>query len=217
MTTRRRSVARPAASRFGRYALAAATSASGAAALAAPSTARADFSSPYSVNPPVNGPYTSAGIYGNWTATFTGATGGSRNIDTTSAPVSLSLSDSSAGSSSNQLDFNTTIAGAGSLSFDYNYAPGSGSGSAQYVLNGTATTFPAVSGTITIPSVAAGNTFGFRLGNYSGTAVSLTISNFAAPVPEPTVNALIAVGAIGLLGLRETRRRRQSRAVPAAV
>lgn len=199
---------------FGRYAVT-------AASIGIASTATADFSGNYTLNPPVNANYSGAnaiGTFGNWTSSLTyvpqaGTVTASDSV-TTNAPTTLAL-QLAVGRQADPTDtfnFFTTVQGAGSLSFNWNFTDNgvaSGAIAFGYTKNGTFTQLTSgisQSGSTNI-SVNAGDTFGFRVvANYAG-AASVTISNFSAPVPEPAVAGLILTGVVGLVALRELRRR----------
>jgi hypothetical protein len=194
---------------FARYTLAAAT-------IGAATTAEADFIPPYSLNPPPNGTYTGApaiGTFGAWTSTLAG-THATPTTNTTNAPVSLTLrsADDTAANDAHTANFDlmTTVQGSGILSFNWNFTEQGLFTAAQfgYTENGVFTSLATAnsSGTATVP-VSAGDVFGFRIvTNYASTG-NVTISNFSAPIPEPTIVALIVTGAVGLIVLREARRR----------
>jgi hypothetical protein len=193
---------------FSRYAVAAAIG-----TIAAAETADADFTSPYALTPPPNGTYSNPSngtTFGAWTANSLSTI--NSTVDTNNAPASLTLSMVRIAGSPAYLDFSTTSFGSGLVSFDWGANLSNNGGVfASFVLNGTrtdlATTGGSSSGSFSIAVVAA-DVFGFRLGvNYQGSG-AMTISNFAAPVPEPSLTILITSGAVGLLVLRATRRRR---------
>ncbi len=206
---------------FSRYAMAAAAVGSVAAA----STVNADFSAPYSLNPPANGTYNNQAnnaTFGAWKVVE--PTSIANTVNTGSAPSSLTFSINNTSFAPRTLDLIATAASSGLVSFSWSAgltATGFfGASSAAFVLNGVATTLanqPA-NGSST-PSgifsmlVTAGDTFGFRVAQtYIGTA-ALTISNFSAPgaptagVPESSVEGMLALTATALIILRETRRR----------
>ena len=206
--------ARPASNiDFSRYAFAAAA----LGTVTALQKADADFTSPYELNPPANGTYNDSGsgtTFGAWTETDQNVS--ATTVDTNSAPASLSLSMSGSafGFIQQFLDFSTSAAGTGMVSFDWsaNLNPNAaGSAFAAFVLNGSETdltTSPGTSNSTFSVAVTMGDTFGFRVGvSYAGSA-AMTITNFSAPIPEPSVMMLIASGAVGLIALRIMRRRR---------
>ena len=143
-------------------------------------------------------------------------------VDTTGAPGSITLigSDSNpAVETFSSVDFSIMAPAAGSVSFNWAYTSTDGFGAfydpAGYRKNhdrfqltddGGANS---QSGLVSI-LVAAGDVIGFHvttLDNQGGSA-SLTISNFSAPVPEPTSVAMMALGLLGLAGVAAARRRR---------
>jgi hypothetical protein len=203
--------------KFSRYAAAAAASAASVA-----TTSQADFSSPYQLTPPAAGNYTDNAVsqtFGAWTGSFTGtAPATSPFINTTNAPSSLSLGTTqnrdSAGQS-RQVDLTTPIQFAGSLSFDWNFTANAPS-QFGYTINNIFTSLSTGTGSGSFSvGVVPGAIFGFRtIASYLGATnlVSVTISNFSGPVPEPSIAMLAVSGAIALMLLREVRRRRQARA-----
>lgn len=193
---------------FSRYAAATAAAASSIAA-----TANADFSNGYSLTPPAAGGYSNSAVnqtFGDWTGSATVQF--SPTINTTNAPSSLSLafSESTVSANVERLDLTTAIKGSGLLSFAWNFSDNGPAAQAFGItLNGAFTSIASSTsnGNFSI-AVNPGDIFGFRLAaNYNSNG-TVTISNFTAPVPEPAVSALIAVGAVALIALREVRRRR---------
>lgn len=199
---------------FSRYALAA--SALGTIGVAA--TAKADFTSPYALNPPPNNTFSgamAAGTFGDWTSSLTFVPTGGDSL-TTNQPTSVGLSITATGMvpSTDNFDLVTLAAGTGNVSLDYTFSStGFNTLTFGYLVDGMFTQLANATATSTATfSVAAGQTFGFRLVANYGSVGSVTISNFAAPVPEPSVAMLAASGAIGLLALRAARRRRAAKA-----
>ncbi|MDB9434879.1 PEP-CTERM sorting domain-containing protein [Microcystis aeruginosa] len=149
----------------------------------------------------------------NWTLTNSNADG---FVDTSGAPASISLTGGDNGSgSSGTTDYTTTAAAAGTVTFDWNYSTNDGPffDPFGYLLNGS---FIQVTddggglvqnGTSTF-NVLAGDSFGFRIAttdNILGRG-SVTISNFSAPIPEPsTVLSLLVLGGLGA-GLKYLKR-----------
>ena len=187
-----------------------------AAAIGIASSANADFSSPYSLNPPVDGVYSNPAnnaTFGAWTLALT-TTGFSRTVDTSSAPTSLTLSMNAALGSVQSATLGTTAITSGLLAFHWSanltHAGGFAPSFAAIVINGVQTNLTTTDGTTSgdfAIAINTNDTFGFRSGvNYVGSA-SLTITNFSAPVPEPAIAALIITGVVGLMALREARRR----------
>ncbi len=159
-------------------------------------SAQAAFINPYGVS--------------NWTLTNTNADG---FVDTSSAPNQITLSGGNKGilSGIGRTDYTTTAIGSGQVSFSWNYSTQDFFSSLdpfRFVLNNTVTNiFPnnilnafqkSGSGTFTT-TVAQGDVFGFRVatGNGGGRG-SVTISNFNAPVPEPSTigSTLVTVGLV---------------------
>jgi hypothetical protein len=160
----------------------------------------------------------------NWTFANNNADG---FVDTSGAPASISLTGGDNGSfNSGTTDYTTTAAAAGTVTFDWNYS------TADFLVDFTCSNLPnnfcdpfivLVNGVGTIPlnpsggspqsgtstfNVLAGDSFGFRIftrDNIFGRA-SVTISNFSAPIPEPsTVLSLLVLGGLGA-GLKYLKR-----------
>jgi hypothetical protein len=177
------------------------------------------FNTPYQVNPPATGSYTqdSTGTasFGAWTSTVTETTTISAGVDTNSTPTSLLLSlvNFSATGPENTLAFTAVVpisAAAGLVSFDYNYVEVTdfgGTANFGYTVNGSPVIITAASGSNSFSfSVNPGDTFGFVLNSSYGSSTSATITNFTAPIPEPSAMALLATGFAGILGMRRSRR-----------
>ena len=141
----------------------------------------------------------------NWTFANNNADG---FVDTSGAPASISLTGGDNGSfNSGTTDYTTTAAAAGTVTFDWNYSTADGPfwDPFGYLLNGSFTQVTndgggvVQNGTSTF-NVLAGDSFGFRIftrDNIFGRA-SVTISNFSAPIPEPsTVLSLLVLGGLG--------------------
>lgn len=167
-----------------------------------------------------------------WTIGHTADDFGS--VDVTGAPGSITLTGSNStpvdgdGNPNYDLfgrvDFTIVAQGAGTFSFNWSYSTTDSLGPfydpAGYIKGSIATgqfqltndSDPSnQSGQMSF-SVAAGDVIGFHvttLDNYGGSA-SLTISNFSAPVPEPTSVAMMALGLLGVAGTTAARRRRQA-------
>lgn len=143
----------------------------------------------------------------NWTLTNSNADG---FVNTTGAPASISLTGGDNGSVlSGTTDYTTTA--AGTVTFDWNYSSADALfwDPFGYLLNGSfsfLTNSPS-NGTSTF-NVLAGDSFGFRIftsNNFFGRG-SVTISNFSAPIPEPsTVLSLLVLGGLGA-GLKYLKR-----------
>ena len=123
------------------------------------------------------------------------------------------------------LQFTHSIVASGTLSFDYTLsllATGVAAGwnFGGYLLDGVLTQLPAGTGSVSVP-VRAGDVFGFEAYakvncvlceppfNTAGDT-RLTITNFSAPVPEPSVSVLCFVAAAAFLGAQARRRLRLS-------
>ena len=191
-----------------------------AGAAAAPVSALADFSGPYSVNPPANGTYlnTSAnGAFGNWTGAWSNPSSGGVSLNTSTAPslIGISLNDS-AFNTTGTYSFLVTAAATGLVSFDFSGSNFNGS----VLFEDTTTSFSSALNGVNLFStnVSAGDTFGFKLtATYFGSA-SLTVSNFSGPVPttngvpeQGSSLALFALGFVGLMAYRATARRAVAR------
>lgn len=151
----------------------------------------------------------------NWTFTNSNADG---FVNTGGAPASISLTGGDNGSGDfGTTDYTTTAAAAGTVTFDWNYSTADPDtpfwDPFGYLLNGS---FIQVTddgggvvqnGTATF-NVLAGDSFGFRIDtfdNFFGRG-SVTISNFSAPIPEPsTVLSLLVLGGLGA-GLKYLKR-----------
>jgi hypothetical protein len=201
---------------FSRYAVA-------ATAVTLAQEAAADFSGPYTLNPPPNNTYTGAaalGTFGQWASSLTFTDPSVIDQLVTNAPTSVQLALNNVKltpTAIDTFDLTTTVAATGALSFDWNFQDLSNGVlstaiSFGYTLNGAfvqLATTTSQTGTTVVP-VTAADTFGFRLvANYGGNG-TVTITNFAAAVPEPAISFLVASGAVGLLVLRATRCRRKS-------
>jgi len=194
------------------------------------SESRADFIAPYDVPTgfvqPHNFPDGAVIPVGSWTLNVSGdpLLYGISLVQTNPSQVSLTTGIPVLhGSYFLDLQFTHTILGTGTLSFDYSLSLqettgiAAGWNSGGYVLDGVLTQLPAGTGSVTLP-VNAGDVFGFEAfatGNCFGCgpggtilagATSLTITNFNAPVPEPTTVTLFACGAACSFALRLRRR-----------
>jgi hypothetical protein len=186
-----------------------------AGAAAAPVSALADFSGPYSVNPPANGSYANAsanGAFGNWTGTWNSIW--MVNLNTGSAPslISMSLPNNLQLNTIDTYTFLVTAAATGLVSFNFSTIINGGSILFQDVTTSSSSSLSGSSSFST--SVNAGDIFGFKLtANYLANA-SLTVSNFSGPlrpsgVPEQgSTLALFALGFVGLMAYRTAAQRR---------
>ena len=177
------------------------------------------FSEPYQVTPPANGIYTEtlsgSEIFGAWTGELFNLTGdATRTVTTTNAPaiLVLALADSSQSRAVNSFKFLATVpisAVAGNVSFNYDYAESFdsfGLGDFSYLKNGIATQIAASPGSNSITfAVNPGDIFGFQLSGSYSVNNNATITNFAAPVPEPSALLLLATGFTGIIGMRRRR------------
>ena len=150
----------------------------------------------------------------NWTFTNSNADG---SVNTSGAPASISLTGGNNGSgSSGTTSYTTTAAAAGTVTFNWNYSTDDAVTSFDpfgYLLNGSFTQVTndgggvVQNGTSTF-NVLAGDSFGFRIFTRDNIArrASVTISNFSAPIPEPsTVLSLLVLGGLGA-GLKYLKR-----------
>lgn len=160
-----------------------------------------------------------------WTIGHTADDFGS--VDVTGAPGSITLIGSDTNpaiDTPSRVDFTIVAQGAGTFSFNWSYSTTDGEGAsydpAGYIKGSIAagqfqltndSGLSNQSGQMSF-LVTAGDVIGFHvttLDNIGGSA-SLTISNFSAPVPEPTSVAMMALGLLGLAGATAARRRRQA-------
>ena len=182
------------------------------------STAAADFSEPYAVPSPAFaynlGSSPSSFPVGTWTllqnkdvAFFMPVFYGNPseiNFDT-------SASTADTADHSYEIQFLHTIEATGLLSFNYTITFPNASmfsvDQAGYTLDGVLTLLPAGSGSVSIP-VDGGDTFGFyvRAGASCFTCgpsfvseTQMQVTNFSAPVPEPSVICLFLASIIGFL------------------
>jgi hypothetical protein len=190
-----------------------------AGAAAAPVSALADFSGPYSVNPPANGTYNNSaanGAFGNWTGTWTFSSGPSSpflSLNTNSAPSQISMSLGNNVVNTETYSFLVTAASTGLVSF--NFSANNNTFSSIAFLDVTTSSSFALAGNSSFSTnVNAGDIFGFKLTqNYFGNS-SLTVSNFSGPlrpsgVPdEGSTLALFALGFVGLMAYRTAAQRR---------
>jgi hypothetical protein len=115
-----------------------------------------------------------------------------------------------------------TIAASGMLSFGYavsfssHYSPFSGD-VAGYTINGAFTALPAGPGSVDI-TVNQGDLFGFYLSAGPrcvtcqpawDSETVLNVTNFSAPIPEPSVVSLVFTASAALAGARARLRRRR--------
>ncbi|MCZ8191425.1 MAG: PEP-CTERM sorting domain-containing protein [Microcystis sp. LE19-338.1B] len=160
----------------------------------------------------------------NWTFANSNADG---SVNTSGAPASISLTGGNNGTGNpGTTNYTTTAAAAGTVTFNWNYS------TADALVDSFCSNLPnnfcdpfivLVNGVQTIPlnpsggttqsgtstfNVLAGDSFGFRIAtadNFFGPG-SVTISNFSAPIPEPsTVLSLLVLGGLGT-GLKYLKR-----------
>ncbi|MGZ4982687.1 MAG: hypothetical protein ACXV9Q_01180 [Chthoniobacterales bacterium] len=188
-----------------------------AGAAAAPVSALADFSGPYSVNPPGNGSYNNAtanGAFGNWTGAWNGL--GTVNLNTSSAPsqIVMGITNSAQFNSTETYSFLVTAAAAGLVSF--NFSANNSNGSVMFLDMTTAFSSSLSGNSSFSTNVNAGDIFGFKLtATYIGSS-SLLVSNFSGPRPTtgvPEQGSTLALFALGFVGLMAYRTAAQRRAV----
>jgi hypothetical protein len=199
-----------------------------------PRQLNADFIPPYGVPDPgifipnnlPNRP--SVTPVGTWTLSVDSSLPGAfpySLIQTRSSQVVINTGiDLHHGPDSLELQFTHPILATGTVSFDYSLSllatgPAAGWNFAGYLLDGALTKLPAGTGSINVP-VNAGDVFGFEAFasvncilceppfNTAG-ETTLTITNFNAPVPEPTTLALLVCAGGGTLALKVRRNRRE--------
>jgi len=192
----------------------------------------ADFIPPYGVPHGFLQPFNfldgSVRPVGSWTLKTSGTpfdyTGSLIQTDPSQVSFSTGTSFQRGTSFSLDLQFTHTIIASGTVSFDYSLslrATGAAAGLnfGGYLLDGVLTKLPTGTGSINVP-VNAGDVFGFEAFasvncilceppfNTAG-ETTLTITNFNAPVPEPTTLALLVWAVGGTLALKVRRNRRE--------
>ena len=166
-----------------------------------------------SVNAAVVSDFTGDYDVGNWDQTLDGG-----SIDLSGAPLSIVEISSNGGGGSSATDFTIAATGDGMVTFDWYYTTtdvdGSGFDPFGWLLNGAFTQlttnglFTDQAGTTSF-GVVMGDIFGFSAvatDSILGSA-STTISNFSAPVPEPSSLVILALGLAGL-GMARNKKRR---------
>ena len=196
-----------------------------------PQQLKADFIPPYDVPQgfvqPFNLSSGSVTPVGSWTLQINGTPSDYTGslFQTNPAQVFFSTGVSIIHSFTPAVDLQLThpILASGTLSFDYSLslrATGSAAGwnYGGYLLDGVLTQLPTGTGSVTLP-VKAGDVFGFEAYaavncvlcepplNTAG-QTTFTITNFSAPVPEPSVLLLACAGAITMVAGRIRRRLR---------
>jgi hypothetical protein len=193
---------------------------------------RADFIPPYGVPHGFLQPFKfldgSVTPVGSWTLKTSGTpfdyTGSLIQTDPSQVSFSTGTSFERGASFSLDLQFTHTIIASGTVSFDYSLslrATGAAVGwnFGGYLLDGVLTKLPTGTGSINV-LVNAGDVFGFEAFasvncilceppfNTAG-ETTLTITNFNAPVPEPTTLALLVCAGGGTLALKVRRNRKE--------
>jgi hypothetical protein len=176
---------------------------------------RGDFAGPYSVPTqtyPLNWRPPTIIPVGTWTLATSGSiTDSFGNAYATSDPTQVMLSTGATAQhgfqAQLQMTLSNTIVADGVLSFDYSIVLGAtgqnqGTNYGGYALNGILFQLQPGTGLVSLP-VIAGDAFEFRAWAYGSCyscspgfagATAITITNFSAPVPEPTVLCLLAFG-----------------------
>ena len=150
--------------------------------------------------------FTGAYAPSNWTLSNNNTNG---YVDTSNAPSSITIIGGDLGGVGfGQTTYTTTALIGGLLSFNWSYGPADwdpGSDPFGFVLNGAFTQLTNSSGPngqsgAFSTTLAQGDIFGFGINTVDNVAnpANATISDFAAPVPEPTstLGMLIGVGAM---------------------
>ncbi|MGZ4982688.1 MAG: VPDSG-CTERM sorting domain-containing protein [Chthoniobacterales bacterium] len=183
-------------------------------------SAFADFSGPYSVNPPANLNYLQAatnGAFGNWTGAWNSV--GGMTLNTVSAPSALNILmfNAAQSGSTETYSFLVTAAATGLVSF--NFSGNTGNGSVIFTDMTTAFSSSLLGSGLFSTNVNAGDIFGFKLtATYIGNS-GLTVSNFSGPIPTtgvPEQGSTLALFALGFVGLMAYRTAAQRRAVARA-
>ncbi len=188
---------------------------------AAMGQARADFSEYYSFprqpgqtafafEADASGPYTTRAnnwsIYSNHDITFSGPGGGS-NLWASDSQLYLNSGVPSwypLVTSLGTLEVSTVAPRDGFLSFDFTLSLSAASQvtarEGYFFIDGNKFTLPGGSGTISGIPLKAGDTFGFGVSvtryQFGFVSAQLSVTNFAAPVPEPSSITLLIVGAL---------------------
>ena len=192
-------------------------------------SARADFTGPYAVTPLPGSPYDQNGEpdaqFGNWSLSGSDYHFFSLQIDAGPAAVTFNTGAPEDDGNGNfiNLVFKITAAASGPLSFNYQLSlDNTINDSAAYSINGVLTALAAGSNSVSGVTLAAGDVFGFVVAagsqeQFHGIASDtvLTVTDFTAPVPEPSSGGWLGAGCgLGLAGMG-WRRRRGPTAAPA--
>jgi hypothetical protein len=187
-----------------------------ASAAAAPlPTLASGFSGDYAVTPPANGVYSGInanGAFGNWNGSWSNnSLASSVTLDTSSAPSQISMNLSTGQQSGFEDDYTFLVqaAGAGLVSFNYSttlhLGNGGGPASASFVDETHPASSPLDGSGSFMATVSAGDIFGFELSTGYNSSAALTLSDFSAPVPEPST---WLAGGLSLASLLFMQRRR---------
>ena len=191
-------------------------------------TSRADLSGYYAFPPnfaysPGGGSRTQA--FNNWSI-FSNITWPAPAGGVASPTVSATISQLSLGSgeitntpghfnSATVLQVLSIAPASGLWSFDFSLGlrvTANGSSSGSYVINGTEFALTPGSGTVSGVFLNAGDVFGFRIfasqssTTLPGGSAGLTVTNFSAPVPEPSGVTLLVVGVLTCFATGARRR-----------
>ena|SRR5450755_2811274 len=187
-----------------------------AGAAAAPVSALADFSGPYSVNPPANGNFSAAatnGAFGSWTGAW--SNNGIVNLNTVSAPSSITMSIGDFGNTNPTATYSFLVTAAATGLVSFNFSTSLTGLSTILFQDITTASSSSLSGSSSFStSVNAGDIFGFKLTATYFNSAGLTVSNFSGPlrpsgVPdEGSTLALFALGFVGLMAYRAAAQRR---------
>ena len=190
--------------------------------------ARADFTGPYADTPVPADYYNQTtgqldGQFGNWSLSGNDYHYFAFLIDATSSAVTFNTNHAEDDGNGDliQLSFQTTAAASGMLSFSYQLSLGNTfDDTAVYAINGVQTSLTAGSNTVSGVMLNAGDMIAFEvtsgpqeLAKNIVSDVSLTVTDFIAPVPEPSCGGWLGAGG-GLAGIIGWRRALRSRPRP---